>query len=135
MPAEPIELTGLTERGALDIVREYDRVRTAAQEHTSLQKQLGDVLKQYIKEHGCLYDGETGLEAFLQARTLGEDVDLVSLAQKHPLDIAQLALVGALKADMKVLKALQGKHPAVDNAMRHRLPGGETSTLQVKKRE
>ena len=129
------------ERQILESMRGYDIDRTQAAIHGKRKENLGQDIKAFLEANDGrysardpLYDGETGLEAWLQEKEAAATYDVIWLAKEHPEMIVELALVGALKAEPAILKPLGDKLAAAEALLMKKMPGKPTTALQVQKR-
>ena len=119
-----------THEDAVAMVSLVYAARATKRDAETSDKILTAALKQYLTDSGDLdvYDGESHLTASLQERRQAGSLDLKSMAQEMPDLLLQLALAGALSAD---LKAVSETVSAADAAMYLRA-GDVTYALTVK---
>ncbi len=125
-------ISGMTERDALVLVRDYVEARRQARRAKNVQDLHGVHLKAYLDHRGRdLYDGETDYEARLVERQGAPTYDTLSMPDAMILAAAK---AGALNVDHEVVLALRGKALWVDDIKRYEMPGKTTTALDVKKR-
>lgn len=101
-------------------------------------KKLTERVKRFLEQSGKpeLYDGEHEIRAFLQERKKPGQadglLDLKTMAERHPEMLVELAKMGALSADVGMVKKQQDQSIAAHDAMqRYLMPGGITVSLQI----
>ena len=135
MTTDTLHPADLTEQEIAATIRLFDQARKDAAKAKRHADALSGIIRGYVERHGPTTDGESGLTAFLQPRQGAETMDLISLARDSYATVIELATHGCLQVDMKALKVFEGKSPIWDAAKKYITPGGETQSLQVKKRE
>lgn len=118
----------------LDAIRAYVAARREAGLHKKAQDMAGARLKEYLAAHPGErpYDEETQHEAFLQTKRTAGGYDVVSMPDGL---ILWAARHGCLQVDAKALDALEGKFIEGLDMKKFALPGGETTSLQVVRKE
>ena len=126
----------LTEQEIAATIRLFDEARKEAAKAKRHADALSGIIRGYVEKHGPTTDGESGLTAFLQPRQSAETMDLISLARDDGYALlVELAAHSCLQVDMKALKVFEGKSPIWDAAKKYITPGGETQSLQVKRKD
>lgn len=93
-------------------------------------RRLGDQVKAYMLDAGEieLHDGEAEIVAILQRRIASGLLDLVSMAERDPGLLLDIARAGALRADIKALDGRADLASAID----YMSPGATTYALIVR---
>jgi len=105
------------------------RARGAKRESEALDKEASTVVKAYIDATAGadLVDYEHKIVGVLQHRTASGTLDLTRMAEDDPDLLIELALIGALKAD---IKAIDGRRE-FSGAIEYLVPGGTTTALLI----
>ena len=119
-----------THEDAVAMVSLLYAARADKRDAEATDKALSDGIKGYFIESGEteVYDGEAGIMASLQERQQAGSLNLVLMALDEPDLLLQLALAGALSADLKAVSVTE--HAA--GAARYLRAGSKTYALTVK---
>jgi len=105
------------------------KARGAKRESEALDKEASTVVKAYIDatDGADLVDYEHNIVGVLQHRTASGTLNLARMAEDDPDLLIELALIGALKAD---IKAIDGRRE-FSGAIEYLVPGGTTTALLI----
>jgi hypothetical protein len=114
---------------ALTALEVAHKARGTRREADALDKEASTVVKAYIDatDGADLVDYEHKIVAVLQHRTASGTLDLARMAEDDPDLLVELALIGALKAD---IKAIDGRRE-FSGAIEYLVPGGTTTALLI----
>jgi hypothetical protein len=109
----------------------YEEAREAEKQARDTKDGIGKALKQWLEDNPgeVLYDGEHGLQAYLQERDApGRDCDLNALWDNDQALFRQLVRNGCLKVDEAAIKRAGGNVGGIE---RYLAPKARTVSLQV----
>lgn len=115
----------------VDLLYQYDRWRAQESSAKAEKEKIAERLKQWLKLHpeDTLWDGERGIEASFKTRSGPERYDVASMPYAL---VKALHKNNALSVDVAVVRANSGKATWTEDVKPYRVPGMETTALEVK---